>query len=150
MGGAESLIVNYATFINKAEFEFVVIVGDKERNTPNEAALKRLGIKTYYIGNKLRQNVPKWNILAKWMRKNKREKLFCEVLAKEQPDVIHAHQHVNQYVYQYVQKQKNTPLLFYTVHSLPEHILKSRKCLQKPVRQFQRDLSSWQIHSRHH
>ena len=136
MGGAESLIKDYATYINKEEFEITVIVGDKERGTPNEKALRELGVKTVYIGEALQQKISKWNLLGKSLRKWKRNKLFYQALEQEKPDVIHGHQHVNQYIYAYIRKNPGTAKLFYTVHSLPEHIFRreaEKKITQKLI-----------------
>lgn len=114
MGGAETLITDYALKINKNKFTIVIVTLDGKNNTFNEEILEKNGIKVIYLGD-LVANKNSKNIFIKVVTKVQRYLLFRRLIKQERPDILHAHLNVTGYVY--LLDVKNIKKIFYTFHS---------------------------------
>lgn len=115
MGGAETLVTNYALNIDSRNFKFIIIVIGEERNTMNERKLKEKGIKLYFLDEK-NSFKKSGNIFNKVLHKLHRHYLLRKLIKKEQPDVIHSHLYLNNYIAPLKTKRNNIKL-YYTIHS---------------------------------
>ncbi|SHH14552.1 glycosyltransferase [Virgibacillus chiguensis] len=115
IGGAETLVTEYALNINKDNFNIIIVTMDKFNNSINEKRLINADIEVINLGEKLLfindQNKFKYII-------NKFYKfiLFFNLVKKRKPDIIHTHLGLNKYLLPIRNKAKGIKL-YYTVHS---------------------------------
>lgn len=115
MGGAETLITEYALKINKEKFDIVIVTTSSRTNSINETKLKKEGIRVIFLGdNDIFQNPN--NKLKRLINTFNRYKLFINLVNVEKPNIIHTHLRTIPYVFAINNKRKNIKL-FYTVHS---------------------------------
>lgn len=115
MGGAETLITEYALKINKDKFDIVIVTLKERKNTFNEKRLEESGVKVIYLGEKVA--FPKSaNLFKRIINKFHRAVLFIKTIYREKPSVIHTHLDVNKYLL-LINTKKMGIKLFYTVHS---------------------------------
>lgn len=115
MGGAESLITEYALKINKKKFEIVLVIISKRNNTINERRLEEAGIRVIYLSEHLRF-LNANNIFKKLINKFHKYVLFTKIVDNEKPNIIHTHLGTNSYLLPINTKNRNIAL-FYTIHS---------------------------------
>lgn len=115
MGGAETLITDYALKINKDRFDIVIVTLDKQNKTINEKSLHENGIRIIFLGDKsLFYNTR--NPLKKIINKIHRHFMLLKLIQAEKPRVIHSHLGVNEYLLP-VKGKKNGIKFFYTMHT---------------------------------
>lgn len=113
MGGAETLVKNYALFMDKSKFDVTVLCLSHE-DSPYEKLLTDAGIKQIYICDFLRFDGRKgygFRILNFVLR-------YCLVkrkLKKIDPDIIHIHLSLNSYI-RFAKPLSHTKI-FYTQHN---------------------------------
>ena len=115
MGGAETLVKNYALLMDKSKFEVFVLCLNRE-NTPYEKALKEAGIPIVYLRDQLRLGNVKGPI-AKFVN---HYELYFEVrkaLENLKPDVLHIHLELNKYV-KFAHPRKNVCIFFTNHHTM--------------------------------
>lgn len=116
MGGAETLVKNYALLMDKTKFEVTVLCLNRE-NSPYEKLLEEAEIPVIY----LRERMPwgnKKGLVAKCVN---HYEFYFEVrraLRKLNPDILHEHLELNQYV-RFCRLPKKT-CIFYTNHHTVE------------------------------
>lgn len=115
MGGAETLVTKYALYINKKEFDVVlVIIGDRN-NSIIEKQLDEAGVRVIYIGNMVA--FPKsTQIFKKVINMIHRYIIIARILNQEKPKVIHTHLTSHRYILPFNTKRRNIKF-FYTIHS---------------------------------
>lgn len=120
MGGAETLITEYALKINKENFEIIIVTTSRSTNSINEMKLKDHGIKVIYMGDRDIFPNPN-NKFKKIINIMNRFKLFAKIVNQEKPNIIHTHLRTIPYILPIKTKKKGIKL-FYTVHSEVEVI----------------------------
>lgn len=112
MGGAETLVTEYALQINKDIFEIVIVTISERISNINEKKLEMAGIKIIFLGDKV--SFPKSvNIIKRILNKIQRYFFFVKVVRQEKPDVIHTHLGTNEYLLPINTKKIK---LFHTIH----------------------------------
>jgi glycosyltransferase involved in cell wall biosynthesis len=118
MGGAEKLILEYSLNIDKNKFDITILCIYGKKNTIYENILEKNNIKVIYIDD------------LGWSQKNKRtifmkirNKLYLlkhvkKIIEQIQPDIIHSHLKVSQYLL-HINTKKNRTKRFHTIHSVP-------------------------------
>lgn len=113
-GGAEQLVKEYSTLLDKKNFDVMVLVIWRKENSQNEKALLSAGVKIVYISDYL----PKGNDrITRVFRKIKRKQFVYNFLKQERPDIIHAHLAVTEYLASLPLKKWNVKVL-YTCHNV--------------------------------
>lgn len=126
MGGAETLITNYALKIDKNKFDFIIVIISEKSNSINEQLLKENGIKIISLGESLKFPSNTKNIFKKIFNKIHRHILFKRIVNKEKPDIIHSHLQVNEYLIP-INVNRLKIKLFYTFHTEVSAILEKGK-----------------------
>ena len=112
MGGAETLVKDYALMLDKTRFDLTILCLNR-LNTPYEKLLEEQGIKIIYISD--------W---VKGRRRNLAEKAWLNLreyacvrrqLRALNPDVLHSHLMINSYVW-FANLDEHTRLI-HTIHS---------------------------------
>ena len=111
-GGAETLVKEYVSSLNKNKFAVMVLCYDKYDNSPYETILENNGIK---VCNIYRDNrFGKLGIIFNLIR----QRIIIKKVIKDfNPDIIHSHLLINTYV-KFAHPKKGTKI-FHTVHSEP-------------------------------
>lgn len=121
MGGAETLVKDYALGLDKSKFNVVILCSIKW-GAPYEKVLENAGIRVAYI-NDYSFDKPK-TVFGKFIIQQKRFHFVKNFFIKEKPDVIHVHLGLLQYIQFANPKCK----IFYTVHNTPDWVWgKSKK-----------------------
>ena len=120
MGGAETLVKDYCLKIEKSNFNVIVLCSIKY-GYPWEKILEEAGIRVVYI-NDYSVKKPK-NFIEKLIIRNRRFHFVKNFFRKENPDVIHIHLGLAEYVYY----SKVLCNVFYTVHSTPDFVWGNNK-----------------------
>lgn len=115
MGGAETLITEYALKIDKEKFDIIIVTLSGRNNTINEEKLEREGIKVAYLGDKLVFK-DTTNFLKRIINKIHRYILFSRLIKEEKPQIIHTHLSTDKYVIPLNVKKKDITL-YHTLHS---------------------------------
>lgn len=113
MGGAETLVKNYALLLDPKEFDITVLCIE-HCDSPYEKILADAGVKTIFIHDLLKQSRKK-GTLYKFLNHYLRFYYVKKELHRLAPDVIHIHLSLNNYV-QFAKPDKKTRL-FYTQHN---------------------------------
>ena len=115
-GGAETLVKDYATLLDKDNFSTTVVTLFERKNSANSRILRENHINVICI-------YPYWNFFVKVFNKLFGEWYvsYCikKIIEKENPIAIHAHMNVLKYLRPIHKKIKGTNLL-YTCHTLPQ------------------------------
>jgi glycosyltransferase involved in cell wall biosynthesis len=128
MGGAETLVKEYALHMKQDKFE-VVILCYEHTGSPYEKQLEAAGIRIIYAGEPW-EKWKKRGLIGKIVRHYGLFFSIRKYLRKETPDVIHAHLHVNKYVR--FAKVSHDTMLVYTVHTEPK-LLWDRKIWRRRI-----------------
>ena len=119
VGGAETMVKDYALLMNKELFDIKIISLDIRSHSVNEKALELAGIPIIYL-SELRYPADKeLNFLEKTVRKLARYYDLRKILKQEKPDILHVHLHIGKYLKMIPIKEWGIKL-FYTVHNVPE------------------------------
>lgn len=124
MGGAETLVKDYCFKIDKTKFEIVVLCSIKF-GTPWEKALETAGIRVVYI-NDYSNRKPK-SVLEKYIIQKKRFRFVKRFFKDENPNVIHIHLGLAEYVY----RSRVLCSVYYTVHNTPDFVWGSNRHEEK-------------------
>ena len=98
IGGAETMVKDYALLLDKNEIELKIIAMDKCYNSANEQVLKAHGIEIIYLTELLYPADKKLNPFQKVMRFVSRYYYFRKIMLTEKPDVLHCHLHMGLYL----------------------------------------------------
>jgi glycosyltransferase involved in cell wall biosynthesis len=121
-GGAEVLVKDYASMLDKKKFNVIVITKWKGFNTANESILNENNIKSYSMYPRYSIFWRIFNIIfGSWYIPFK----LNRILKQEKVDVLHIHMVLLKYVNQISNKIKNIRLL-YTCHNLPDQYFSGR------------------------
>lgn len=119
MGGAETMVKDYALLIDKEQFYTKVISLDKRCHSVNEQYLSDAGIPVIYLSELRYSADKKLNLLQKVMRSIARYYDLRRILKDEKPDVLHVHLYIGSYL-KWIPLKKWGIKVFYTVHNVPE------------------------------
>lgn len=138
MGGAESLVREYALKLDKTQFRVMVVSIEGRSGSPNEAMLDENEVNSIYIDDMIRtyRFLPrKINSLLKYIR---RRQILVSEIRNIRPDVIHIHMAIKIAACIPYRFLKNSAL-FYTVHSTPNAMitrLKQGNTICRMIRKF--------------
>lgn len=113
MGGAETLVKNYALMLDKLKFRVVVLCYEHYNTSPYEELLKQKGIHTIFVCDEM-PLYGKKGIVAKLINRTQRYLFIRKKLRKIAPDIIHFHLPLSDYI-KFARPKTNTKL-FYTQH----------------------------------
>lgn len=123
MGGAETLVKEYCTKLDKKIFDIILLCLDY-CNMPYEEILEKTGIKVIYLSKKIE---PLLKSRIELMNKVKKRillvKYINKILKEERPDIIHTHLTINKYLV--FTKLPKTVKIIHTVHSEPKSLWNS-------------------------
>ena len=115
--GAETLVKDYVTFVDKEKFDVMVLVRYPVEGTANVKALNQLGIRIVSLNKK-------GSLLAKICNKLlepvRMRRMMLKFLNDEKPDVIHVHLGQLKYIRAVADKLDHVKLL-YTCHNEVSH-----------------------------
>ena len=113
MGGAETLVKNYALLMDKSKFEVIILCYDHYNDSPYEKILRENNVKMYFVCDEMPLYKKKGN-LAKVINCMQRYYYVKKKIEEIKPDIIHYHLTVGNYV-KFARPNKKTKL-FYTQH----------------------------------
>lgn len=113
VGGAETVVKDYACLLNKSKYEITIIVIGEESNSVIEKAINDSGIKVIFLNLNSKRDE---SFTQKVIRQIKRYCFVPFVLVKEKPDVIHGHLQVCRFIFPYLITHKTCKFI-YTAHS---------------------------------
>lgn len=119
MGGAETMVKDYALLLNKEQFEVIIVSLDKRYHSVNEEILEQAGIRVVYLSEMRYRGDKKLNVFQKIIRKFFRYIDLRNLIKTEKPDVLHMHLDIGNYIKIIPAKAWGIKLL-YTVHNVPE------------------------------
>lgn len=114
VGGAETLVKDYAIHLDKEKFEVTIIITGPSLNTIIEETLKLAGIRIIFMGDIIQDNAT--SFLFKTLNRIKRYHVFRKLIKNEKPDIIHSHLGINSYLC-FINTRKHNIKLFHTIHS---------------------------------
>ena len=117
-GGAETLVKDYATMIDPAHFEVVILTLSYDGKSAVSRLLMAAHVKMISVYKKW-DNITR--IKHRLLGRPFVDKTLSKVIAEEKPDVIHAHLNTLQYLEDVSDQLANIKVL-YTCHNLPAHI----------------------------
>lgn len=119
IGGAETMVKDYALLMNKELFEVKIISIDKNYHSANEKLLEEAGIPVIHL-TELRYPADKrLNCFQKIIRTLARYYDLYKIITEERPDILHAHLYLGNYLKALSLKKRGIKL-FYTVHNVPD------------------------------
>lgn len=118
VGGAETLVKNYCLLFDKKVID-VVLICMKNHKSIYDNAIKHAGIRVIYIYDIIDKYVPGPSIIKKIIHRLLAPFVLRYYMHKENPDIIHSHLFLNQYLKYSTPK---TAKLYLTVHSEPEKL----------------------------
>ncbi len=119
MGGAETMVKDYALLLDKEQFEVIIVSLDKRYHSVNEEILEQAGIRVIYLSEMRYGGDKKLNVFQKMIRKIARYIDLRMLIKTEKPDVLHMHLDIGNYIKIIPAKAWGIKLL-YTVHNVPE------------------------------
>ena len=122
MGGAETLVKNYALLLDKSKFKVSVLCYE-HFDSPYEELLRQNNIEVTYVCDRIPM-YQKSNIIARGIARCLRYWLIREELKKQKPDIVHFHLSLSGYI-RFAKLKKNVRL-FYTQHFSTETL--EREC----------------------
>ncbi len=128
MGGAETLIKDYALKIDKNKFNIEILCLKHSVDSPYEELLSNHNIKVIYLCDKIKYKKNNKRIISKVVYKIKEYLVFKKIIRKEKPDIIHSHLSINSFI-RFAKPNKSTKL-FYTVHNEPSVLWKKSNLLE--------------------
>jgi len=115
IGGAETLVTEYALHIDKNNFESIYVTLASRNETANERKLIQAGMKIIFLGDEdVFPNAS--NKFKRMINKIHRHLVFHKIVKREKPNIIHTHLNTNSYVIS-INSKRNKIKLFHTVHS---------------------------------
>lgn len=126
IGGAETLVKDYALLSNREQFSLKIISIDKEYYSANEKILNENGIEVIHLSDILYSPDKQLNIIEKILRSISRYFYFRKIIVLEKPDIIHLHLDTIHYL-KVLPLRKMKIRLFYTVHNIPERFFSIKK-----------------------
>ena len=121
-GGAERVALEYATHLNKEQFESIIIVRRRLRGTANDRLFEQSGIKIYEI---YKHHSLLWKILQKPFDDWYTSRSILRILQREHVDVLHIHLELLKFVL-LIRKRIDGVKLFFTAHSEPSMMFSGR------------------------
>lgn len=112
MGGAETLVKNYALFLDKTKFKVSLLCYD-HFDSPYEELLRQNDIDVIYVCDK-NPFYKKSGLIVRVINHYRRYFVIRRELKKQKPDIVHFHLHLSGYV-RFSGLKKDTRL-FYTQH----------------------------------
>ena len=112
MGGAETLVKNYALFLDKTKFNVTVLCYE-HFDSPYEDLLRQNNIDVIYVCDQ----IPKYrkpNLITRVLNHYRLDWSIRKELNKQNPDIVHFHLGLSRYI-RYARLKKNVHL-FYTQH----------------------------------
>lgn len=112
MGGAETLVKNYALFLDKTKFNVIVLCYE-HFDSPYEDLLRQNNIDVIYVCDQ----IPKYrkrNMITRVLNHYQLDWLIRKELKKQNPDILHFHLGLSRYI-RYAELKKDVHL-FYTQH----------------------------------
>lgn len=119
IGGAETMVKDYALLMDKDQFEVKIISLDKCYHSANEQFLEKAGIPVIHLSELRYSAEQKLSVFQKIIRRFARYYDLKKILEEENPDVLHVHLYIGSYLKQ-LDLKKMGIRLFYTVHNEPE------------------------------
>lgn len=113
MGGAEKVVKDYATLLNKEKYDVTVLCLEHFYDSPYELLLKQNGIRTIYICDDMPLSSRR-DILSRMVNKFQRYNLVKRYLTRLQPDIVHVHLQLNDYIKK--SHLNHNTKIFYTQH----------------------------------
>lgn len=113
MGGAETLVKNYALLMDKSRFKVIILCYDHYKDSPYEDILRKHNIDMLFVCDDMPLYQRK-DIVAKIINRVQRYLLVRKKLGEIKPDIIHYHLTLGSYV-KFARPNKKTKL-FYTQH----------------------------------
>ncbi len=116
VGGAETLVKEYALNLDKNLFEVVILCFEHFYDSPYEKILADNKIKVIYVCDDMKFYNKK-QFLYKAISFVQRYMLIKKYINKEKPDIIHTHLSINKYI-KFASPKKGTRI-FHTMHGEP-------------------------------
>lgn len=123
VGGAETVVKDYAVFLDKNKYEVIVLVLGSERKTVIERQILDNNIKIIFLGL---GSFNSESLLHKVYRQIMRYIMVLFTLIKLKPDILHTHLQVNRFIYLYTCINRKCKLV-YTAHSEPSRLFNGNK-----------------------
>lgn len=123
MGGAETVVKEYALHLDRSKFDLTVLCISK-CNTPYDAVLKKSGINVEYISDMIEP----WDVKGFFPLAKRKIQIYSkvrEVLKRLNPDVIHYHLDLSCFLF--FSCIPETTRIFYTQHYPVENIKASSR-----------------------
>ena len=118
IGGAETMVKDYALLLDKKQFDIMIISLDKCYHSANEKILEQGGIPVIHLSEMRYSADCKMNFLRKIKRSIGRYIDLRNIVKEYKPDIIHAHLFLGNYL-RWIPLKKWEIRLYYTVHNEP-------------------------------
>ncbi len=118
-GGAESLVKDYCSFMDKDVVQLKVVVMSGRYNSLNEKIIDESGIEVVYLQDILFGDKEISNILMKIIVFISRYYFFRKTVLEYQPDIIHVHLRLGNY-FKFLPLRRLGCKLILTVHNTPD------------------------------
>ena len=118
IGGAETMVKDYALLMDKEQFDVKIISLDKCYHSANEQFLERAQIPVIHLSELRYSAEQKLNLFQKMVRKIARYYDLRKIIKDEKPDILHVHLYIGKYL-KYLSLKKMGIKLLYTVHNVP-------------------------------
>lgn len=118
IGGAETMVKDYALLMDKDQFEVKIISLDKCYHSANEQFLESAGIPVIHLSELRYPAGQRLNMFQKLIRRFARYYDLRKIIKEEMPDILHVHLYIGNYLKQ-LSLRKWGIKLFYTVHNVP-------------------------------
>ena len=120
IGGAETMVKDYALLMDKKLFDVKIITLDKSYCSVNEQILEEAKIPVIHLSELHFAADNELKIWQKIFRRIARYYDLRKIIKNERPDVLHVHLYIGNYLKLIPLKKWGIKLL-YTVHNVPEH-----------------------------
>lgn len=120
VGGAETLVKDYALLMDKERFEIKIISLDKSYHSANDMFLQKAGIPVIYLSELRYSAEKKLNFFQKVIRSIARYIDLKNIIKNEKPDILHVHLYIGNYL-RWIPLKKWGIKVFYTVHNKTDH-----------------------------
>ncbi len=124
MGGAETLVKEYALKLDKSKFDLQILCFNHFNDSPYEEQLKNSNIKVLYVED-YQKYYNKRGLTYKIFNHYQRYFLIKKMIHKYNPDVLHTHLTINKFI-KFASPKKGTKI-FHTVHSEPKRYWPNKK-----------------------
>lgn len=124
MGGAETIVKEYALLIDKSKYDVTVLCYRHQYDSPYEKLLKDNGIKVIFVCDYMLFYLKKGKIF-KAINHIQRYLLIKKYIRKINPDILHVHLTLADMV-KFARPSKNT-VIFYTQHFDTSRLLQNKK-----------------------